>query len=481
MEQVSYEVLLREAPEEEPNRQLYFIEKCKEFMPFLEERLGHRPRSCVQTFGCQMNARDSEKLRGILAKIGYEETEHEEDADLILYNTCTVREKADNRVYGRLGYLSSLKRQNPDLIVGVCGCMVQEKSVLKQLKEEYSFVDLLFGTYNVYELAELLYLKLRTGQRMISVLDSLKRMVEDLPTERFFPFKAGVTIMIGCNNFCTFCIVPYVRGREKSRPHAAILKEIEDLARDGVKEVMLLGQNVNSYGKDAKGELTFPELLQEVEKIDGIERIRFMTSHPKDLSPQLIEVMKNSKKICKHFHLPVQSGSDRILKDMNRHYTKEDYLKKVDALRAAIPDISLTTDIIVGFPGETEEDFQDTLDIVRYARYEAAYTFQYSPRSGTKAAKREDQVDPKTVKDRFDRLLAVIQEIGREENKKREGTVEECLIEEKNEREEGLLTARLSSNTLVHVKGDLSLLGTIQKVRLDKAMGFYYLGSLADE
>ena len=341
-------------------------------------------------------------------------------------------------------------------------------------------MDIIFGTHNIYKLAELIYERLMTKHMVTEILDGTDEIVEELPIERKYPFKSGVNIMFGCNNFCSYCIVPYVRGRERSRNPEDIIKEIEALTADGVVEVMLLGQNVNSYGKTLKEPISFAELLRRVEQIDGLKRIRFMTSHPKDLSDELIQVMASSKKICTHLHLPLQSGSSRILKLMNRRYTKEQYLDLVDRLRAAVPDISLTTDIIVGFPGETEEDFEETLDVVRRVRYDGAFTFIYSKRTGTPAAAMEDQVPEEIVKERFDRLLKEVQTIASEVIKRHEGTVQEVLVEETDTHEPGYLTGRLSGNTLVHFKGDPSLIGTIVRVSLDEAKGFYYMGSLKE-
>ena len=338
-------------PAEEPARQYYFMAKCQDWVREFEQKKGRRPTAFIQTFGCQMNARDSEKLLGILEEAGFVQGA-DENSDFVLYNTCTVRENANLKVYGRLGYLGGLKRKNPDMLIALCGCMMQEPQVVEKIRKSYRHVDIIFGTHNIFRLAELIFRRLTEKKMVVDIWEGTDAIVEDLPVERKYPFKSGVNIMFGCNNFCSYCIVPYVRGRERSRNPEDIIHEIEGLVADGVVEVMLLGQNVNSYGKTLEEPITFAELLRRVEQIDGLERIRFMTSHPKDLSDELIEVMKNSRKICKHLHLPVQSGSSRILKQMNRKYTKEQYLELVDKLRAAVPDISLTTDIIVGFPGE---------------------------------------------------------------------------------------------------------------------------------
>ena len=344
-----------------------------------------------------MNARDSEKIRGILNKIGFEDTELEEEAEFILYNTCTVRENANLKVYGRLGKCKHRKEQGKKMCIALCGCMMQEPNVVEKLKSSYSFVDIIFGTHNIFKLAELFYIYLeennflgKKGQKeqkhkmIIDIWKDTNLIVEELPEKRKYSFKNSVNIMFGCNNFCSYCIVPYVRGRERSRKPEDIIREIEAQVANNVKEVMLLGQNVNSYGKNLENPVSFAELLQKIEQIEGLKRIRFMTSHPKDLSDELIQVMAKSKKICRHLHLPVQSGSSRLLELMNRHYNKEQYLQLVDKIKKAMPGIALTTDIIVGFPGETEEDFEETMSVIRQAEYANDFTFLYSKRTATK-------------------------------------------------------------------------------------------------
>ncbi len=465
-------------PEQEPERQYYFAAKCRQWVEDFKEKNGRAPTACIQTFGCQMNARDSEKLLGILTRIGYEETD-DERADFVLYNTCTVRENANKRVYGRLGYLNTLKKKNPDMMIALCGCMMQEKEVVERIKKSYRFVDIIFGTHNIFRLAELLCQRLEEKKMVVDVWKGTDRIVEELPVERKYPFKSGVNIMFGCNNFCSYCIVPYVRGRERSRRPEDILSEIRRLVADGVVEVMLLGQNVNSYGKNLENPITFAQLLRQVDEIPGLQRIRFMTSHPKDLSDELIETMAACRKVCHHLHLPVQSGSTRILKEMNRRYTKEQYLGLVEKIRKAIPDISLTTDIIVGFPGETEEDFLETMDIVEKVRYDSAFTFIYSKRTGTPAAKMDDQVPEEVVKDRFDRLLKRVQEISAEVCGRDVHTVQKVLAEEPDDHLEGYLTGRMDNNTIVHFPGDPSLIGTIVDVYLEESRGFYYMGRIA--
>ena len=388
-------------PSEETERQYYFMAKAKHYVDQLAIDLGRKPTCCVTTFGCQMNARDSEKLVGILELVGYEIIESEQ-ADFVIFNTCTVRDNANQRVYGRLGALKSYKKKHPNTKVALCGCMMQEPTVIQKIKESYRFVDLIFGTHNIFKFAELLTATFEQKGMIIDIWKDTDKIVEDLPVERKYPFKSGINIMFGCNNFCSYCIVPYVRGRERSRQPKDIIREIENLVKEGVVEVMLLGQNVNSYGKNLEEPMSFAQLLREIEKIDGLERIRFMTSHPKDLSDELIQVMKESKKICRHLHLPLQSGSTRILKEMNRRYTKEQYLELAEKIRREIPDISLTTDIIVGFPGETAEDVEETIDVIRRVKYENAFTFIYSKRTGTPAAAMENQVPEEEVKVNFD-------------------------------------------------------------------------------
>ena len=485
---------MTEIPEQEPQRQQYFMAHAKEQLHILEENLGRPLTCCINTFGCQMNARDSEKLLGILETIGYQAVETE-DADFVLYNTCTVRENANLRVYGRLGQLGARKKKHPHMMIALCGCMMQEKEVVEKIKKTYRFVDLIFGTHNIFKLAELVSLCLEERleeleaqgredkkpkhKMVVDVWKDTDQIVEDLPVERKYSFKSGVNIMFGCNNFCSYCIVPYVRGRERSREPREIIREIENFVADGVVEVMLLGQNVNSYGKNLDQPITFAQLLEQIEQIEGLERIRFMTSHPKDLSDELIAVMAKSKKICRHLHLPLQSGSSRLLKIMNRHYDKEQYLTLVEKIRAAMPDIALTTDIIVGFPGETEEDFEETMDVVRKVRYDSAFTFIYSKRTGTPAAKMEDQVPEDVVKVRFDRLLKEVQEIAAEKSAVLTGQIQDVLVESVNHQDDSLLTGRLGNNSVVHFPGSRELIGQIIPVRLDECKGFYYIGSRA--
>lgn len=454
--------------------QLQYIEKCK---GLLAKSSTKHPTFHIQNEGCQMNSIQTESIAAIMEKMGYEMVDTE-DADAVVFNTCTVRENANQKIYGHLGHLKSIKREHPDMKIVLFGCMMQEHHVVEKIRKDYKYVNLVFGTHNIHKFPELFYRTLQTDDQIIDIWKESDEIVEGMPTSRKYSFKTGVSVMFGCNNFCSYCIVPYVRGRERSRDPKAIIREIERLVADGVVEVMLLGQNVNSYGKNLEEPMTFAQLLKEVEAIDGLRRIRFMTSHPKDLSDDLIEVMKNSGKICHHLHLPLQSGSSRVLKAMNRRYTKEQYLELVEKIRAAVPDISLTTDIIVGFPGETEEDFLETMDVVRKVRFDSAFTFIYSKRTGTPAAAMEEQIPEAVVKDRFDRLLSEVQKISAEVCGRDAHTVKDVLVEDLDDHVEGFVTGRLDNNTTVHFKGDASLIGQIVDVYLDESKGFYYMGTL---
>lgn len=452
--------------------QLTYVQKCSDLLSSLYE--GRRPTYYIENEGCQMNSLQTESVAAMMEKIGYTKVDTE-DADAVIYNTCTVRENANQKIYGHLGHLKSIKRKHPDMKIILFGCMMQEQHVVETIRKSYPFVSLVFGTHNIHKFPELFFRTLTSDSQIIDIWQESDEIVEGLPTSRKYSFKTGVNVMFGCNNFCSYCIVPYVRGREKSREPQAIIDEIRALVDDGVTEVMLLGQNVNSYGKTLEHPVTFAELLTQIEEIEGLKRIRFMTSHPKDLSDELIEVMARSKKVCHHLHLPLQSGSSRILQKMNRRYDKEKYLGLVEKIRTAIPDISLTTDIIVGFPGETEEDFLETLDVVQKADYDTAFTFIYSKRTGTPAAKMPDQVPEDVVKERFGRLLSLVQENGRKVSSRFTGTVKEVLVEEES-KEKGMLTGRTEHNLLVHFEGDPSMIGTYVNVSLDTCKGFYYFG-----
>ena len=464
------------APVQEPDRQHYFIEKLKEAHQEEIARTGKCRTYSITTMGCQMNARDSEKLCGILETIGYRPAASEKEADLVIYNTCCVRENAEQKVYGKLGYLKGFKKQNPNLKIALCGCMMQEDAVLEKLKKSYREVDLIFGTHNIYKFPELLaLLEDRDAGMIIDIWKEHGEIVEDLPSLRKYPFKASVNIMFGCNNFCTYCIVPYVRGRERSRRPEEILKEVEELAKSGTKEIQLLGQNVNSYGKGLGNPISFSELLHQVCQVEGIERVRFMTSHPKDLSDDLIQAMATEPKLMPHFHLPLQSGSSKLLKAMNRHYDQAKYLERAQKLKEAVPGISLTTDIIVGFPGETDEDFEETLKVVREVRFDSAFTFIYSPRIGTPAAVME-QVPESESKPHFERLLKVLEEVIEENNSGKIGQVHKVLAEDVSKN--GMLTGRTEQNQLVHFEGPRCLIGQMVDVVLDESKIYYFIGHL---
>ena len=470
------EIFETKTDKEEVAKQLQFIEEGRKIVSETSEKLGRKMTACVVTFGCQMNARDSEKLTGILANMGFEMTESEE-ADFVLYNTCSVRDNANQKVYGKLGVLNTYKKRNPNMKIALCGCMTQEESVIEKLQNSYPFVDLIFGTHNLYKFPEYFVYMMQKNGMFIDIWESTTKIVEDLPVIRKYPFKSGVNIMFGCDKFCTYCIVPYVRGRERSREPEEIVCEIEKLVADGVKEVMLLGQNVNSYGKNLESKTTFPELLRMVEKIEGLERIRFMTPYPSDFDDDMIACMKESEKICKHIHLPLQSGSSRILKRMNRRYTKEEFLDLALKLRRELPDVAITTDIIVGFPGETKEDIDETLDVIRKVCFDNAFTFIYSKRTGTPAASMPDQVAEEDIKVWFDEVLTLVQNCAKERTALLQDQIADVLVEDVNSHDSSLVTGRMSNNTLVHFKGEKSLIGEIVTVKLEECKGFYYLGS----
>lgn len=458
-----------------------YIEQARKYVQTESEKLGRPLTASVITFGCQMNARDSEKLAGVLEAADYEIHEDDEAADFLIYNTCTVRDNANQRVYGHLGVANGNKRRNPHMKVALCGCMMQEESVIEKLKTSYRFVDLIFGTHNLYKFPEYLTRVFENpGEMLIDIWKDTDQIVETLPVERKYRFKSGINIMFGCNNFCSYCIVPYVRGREKSREPKDILREIERLVADGVVEIMLLGQNVNSYGKNLSEPITFAQLLEQVCEIEGLQRVRFMTSHPKDLSDELIKVMKRNPKVCRHLHLPLQSGSTRILTAMNRRYTKESYLALAQKIRKELPDMAITTDIIVGFPGETAADVEETIDVVKQVEFDNAFTFIYSKRTGTPAASMENQVPEEEVKRNFDRLLQVVQETARKRVSRYQGQVMDALVEEINEHDPHLVNGRLSNNTIVHFPGSAELIGQIVPVYLKECRGFYYMGEMQE-
>ena len=432
----------------------------------------------VKTFGCQQNEADSERLAGMLEEMGYVVSDDEKSADLILVNTCAVREHAELKVLSITGQFKHLKEKNRDLVIGVCGCMVSQEHRKEDIKHKYPYVDLLFGTSMLYKFPEILYTKLISGKRQFCLDAGKGNIAEGLPVRRASAFKAWVSIMYGCNNFCTYCIVPYVRGRERSREPEKVIEEVKALIADGVKEITLLGQNVNSYGKDLPKPVSFAELLSRLCALEGEFMVRFMTSHPKDASKELIDVMAKNPKIAKAFHLPLQSGSNEVLKRMNRHYTAQSYLELVSYMREKMPDIALTSDIIVGFPGETEEDFCKTLEVLEKAEYDNIYSFIYSRRVGTPAAEMPDQIPPEISKERFARLLDKQMEISNRKNKDYTGTVLRVLVEGRSKTDETKLTGRSEKNRLVHFEGPDSLIGEYADVLITKTETFALFGTL---
>lgn len=430
----------------------------------------------ITTFGCQMNEHDSEVMAGMLLEKGFEPVKERRDADVAIINTCSVRENADKRFFGTLGQLKRRKKENPDFIVCVCGCMMQQQHVIDTIKAKYPWVDIIFGTHNIHQFPELVDNALNEKKKQVEIWPDGGEIVEGLPAKRLFDCKALVNIMFGCNNFCTYCIVPYTRGRERSRRPEEIIKEVRSLVSDGVKEIMLLGQNVNSYRGDEKTD--FADLLYRLNEIDGLERIRFMTSHPKDLSDKLIQAFVDCDKLCKNIHLPVQSGSSRILKRMNRKYTKDAYLELVAKLKAAVPGITMSTDIIVGFPGETEEDFEETLDLVRKVRYDSAFTFLYSIRKGTPAEKYEEQVAEDVKHERFNRLVDLINSISAEKNAQYTGRIERVLVEGASKTNSKTLSGRTDGFKLVNFEGTKDMIGNLIDVEITEGKTFSLEGRL---
>ncbi|MDU2198580.1 MAG: tRNA (N6-isopentenyl adenosine(37)-C2)-methylthiotransferase MiaB [Peptostreptococcaceae bacterium] len=431
----------------------------------------------IQTFGCQMNEHDSEKLCAMLDSMGYEQGMMVDECDLIIYNTCAVRENAELKVFGNLGHLKLAKRKNPDLKIAVCGCMMQQPHVVKEIKSKYKHVDLVFGTHNLYKFPELLTKSIESENILVDVWDVDGEVVEGLKSNRKFELKAFVNIMYGCNNFCTYCIVPYTRGRERSRTPEDILNEIKELVANGTKEVTLLGQNVDSYGKTLDNPMTFAELLREVNNVEGIERIRFMTSHPKDISDEVIYAIRDCDKVCEFLHLPVQCGSSSLLKVMNRHYTKEQYLEIIEKAKKEVPDIAFSTDLMIGFPGETEEDLLDTIDVVEKVRYDSAFTFIYSKRKGTPAAEMENQIPEDVKHERFNRVLSKVNEIVGEINQSYIGKTVEVLVEGKSKTDDNRFMGRTRQNKLVNFDAKSEdLIGKLINVEITSATGFSLIG-----
>jgi len=432
----------------------------------------------IQTYGCQMNEEDSEKLSGMLKRMGYESTENRDEASIIIFNTCCVRENAENKVFGNLGALKKQKEKNPDLVIGICGCMMQQKGMADDILKRFPYVNIIFGTHNSYKFPEYLNRVKTEGVQIKEIVDKETEIVEGIPIDRKSDIKGFVTIMYGCNNFCTYCIVPYVRGRERSRKSEDIINEIKGMVVNGYKEVTLLGQNVNSYGKGLEESITFADLLRKVNEIEGLERIRFMTSHPKDLTLDVVYAIRDCDKVCEQIHLPVQSGSNRILKEMNRHYTREQYLELAKEIRKQIPDVTFSTDLIVGFPGETEEDFSETLELAKEIQYDAAFTFIYSRRNHTPADKMENQISDEIKHERFNRLIEIVNTGIAKGNKEAEGKIYEVLVEGSSKNDESKLTGRTRNGRLVNFEGGKELIGKLVDVRIVKANSFSLVGEV---
>ena len=459
--------------QEELDLQLPFYDKVRQYYVNIKD--SAQPLACIRTFGCQQNVADSERIKGMLAQMGFGFTEEVEDADFILFNTCAVREHACDRVFGNVGALKHIKRRKPHVIISVCGCMVQQPHAADRLKESYPFVSLVFGTHVIHRFPELLWQTLNQRKQLSCTPQEDGVIAEGIPVVRDGSFKAWLPIMYGCNNFCTYCIVPYVRGRERSRDPEIILKEARELVAAGYKEITLLGQNVNSYGKGESHGVDFAELLRRVNDIPGDFTIRFMTSHPKDATPALFDTIAACKKVSRHFHLPFQSGNDRVLKAMNRRYTREQYLDLINYARKVIPDISFTSDVIVGFPGETREEFEDTLSLVKEVGFTSLFTFIYSPRKGTPAAVMEDPISAAEKSAWFQELSAFQESVSAESLSKLVGTEQRALLESVGE---GFVEARLASNSVVRVQADAALIGRYATIRIDDARSWIMNGTV---
>lgn len=457
-----------------------FIMKIKEDNANFAVRNGRSRLALTETYGCQQNENDTERIRGMLREAGFEFTDDQNKADVIIYNTCAVRENAEQKVFGRLGILKHIKETRRDLIIGICGCMVQQEHITEKIKKVYDHVDLVFGTHALYKMPELLYRAMNEKKTVVDIEDSEGAIAEDIPIMRDDTKKAWVSVMYGCNNFCSYCIVPYVRGRERSRTPEAVINEVKELVAKGCSEISLLGQNVNSYGKDLDMEIDFSDLMRMVNNIDGVERIRFMTSHPKDLSDKLIRTIAECDKVCKQLHLPFQAGSDKILKEMNRKYTKNEYLAKIEKVKTAIPNISLSTDVIVGFPTETNEDFEETLNVLRTVEYDNIFSFIYSRREGTPAAKLDFVLSDEEIHRNFDRLLEVQNEISKRKNDAYVGRVERVLVDGVSKNDETTLSGRCDSSKIVNFKGDKSLIGKYINVRITEAHTWSLNGEIAE-
>lgn len=463
--------------EEAVAQQQQYIKKVKTLLE--EQYTEHPPLALVHSFGCQQNVSDSEKIKGMLAQMGYGFTNQVAEADLILYNTCAVRENAESRVLGNVGALSHFKKLKPEMLLCLCGCMMQQEHVAEKIKHSYPFVDIVFGTHVMHELPEMIYHKLKKGKRIFNLsVENEKIVYEGLPVQRDGTIKAWLPIMYGCDNFCSYCVVPYVRGRERSRASADIIAEAKQIVKEGYKEITLLGQNVNSYGKGLEETIDFSDLLQQINAIPGDFRIRFMTSHPKDCTKKLIDTIAACDKVCNHIHLPVQCGSNRILKLMNRHYTIEDYMQLIDYAKAKIPGVTFTSDIIVGFPGETYEDFRQTLRLIEQVKYDSLYTFIFSKRKGTKAYDMNDPITAKEKSKWFQELLDTQKEIGAKQYEKMVGNTYRVLFDSEGKTGNNYICGRTESNAIVDAIGDKSLIGTFQMVKITKALNWALLGDI---
>ena len=443
--------------------QFAFMERVREI---LLSRYKNPPKAFVHTYGCQQNVSDSERMQGLLRDMGYEFCDSPDEADLVLFNTCAVREHAEDRVWGNIGVLKKYKKARPDMIIAVCGCMTQQTKNADRLRRSFPYVDLVFGTYSRWKLPEFLYKRLTGGPRVFHLEENEQDIKEGFPVKRDGTFKAWIPIMYGCNNFCTYCIVPYVRGRERSRAPEDILNEVKEVVAKGCREITLLGQNVNSYGKGESHGINFAKLLRLINEIDGDFRIRFMTSHPRDCTEELLDAMRDCEKVCRHLHLPVQSGSDRILKEMNRHYGREDYMKLVEGAKERMPVVELTSDIIVGFPGETYEDFSDTVSLIKQVEYQSLFTFIYSPRTGTPAAEMPDPISREEKGKWFSELLKVQEEIGDKITASHVGRTYRVLCEDEG-RQDGYIAGRTDGNTVIEFEGDKSLIGNFVTVKVN--------------
>lgn len=465
----------------EIEEQKEYIKKIKIYTDNFKKEKGRAPLANTETYGCQQNENDTERIRGVLFEAGFEFSDVAEDADVVIYNTCAVRENAEQKVFGRIGILKHIKESRPDMIIGLCGCMVQQEHITKKIKKLHNHIDLIFGTHSLYRLPELLWGVIKSRKPVVMIPDSDGAIAEDMPILRDLKDKAWVSIMYGCNNFCSYCIVPYVRGRERSRKPEAIISEIKELVAKGCTEISLLGQNVNSYGKDLEENIDFSDLLRMVNEIEGVKRIRFMTSHPKDFGDKLIDAMAECDKVCHQLHLPFQAGSDKVLSDMNRRYTKEDYLKKIEKVKARIPDISLSTDVIVGFPTETNEDFLETLDVLKKVEYDNIFSFIYSRREGTPAARMDFVLTDEEIHKNFNKLLEVQNEISLKKNKEYLGTVQTVLVDGVSKNNPEMLTGRTESAKAVNFKGEENLKGKYVRVKITEAHTWSLNGEIVKE